>query len=254
MKISINGLFPLLSFFLISGISCKKEIGKNFKNSAILQTVRNWYDNQTNLNPAAARTAYLNKLDWGNAVIYDNDNLVIVPAIGSKTGSGKVLAISYQETNKVSKGSFYIVFQDNQSNTRVSDIVRKLIIEPSSMASFKGSITNLTLDNKVTSVKKFGPSKMLRLVPDPINPTNLPIAPCAPEDLETIDWYLQTYLDGVLISETYLFSTVNCKNPTVGNSNEGYSTEEDLAADILGTMENNTVAVSTMRSATIDDE
>lgn len=222
MKTKSVLLIQLLLFSLLFG--CKKQ---DLKNENILSKIpevakiKDWLEKQTN-SPNKQIIVLDGKvfnvpqiLQWDKTIYFKESKTSITPIdFVSETGNiseCKYLVAEMGEDGKIRNGNYFIILKDKNINVNITpELVNLENIPP----DFKGTIIKYDLnDNPIASgnFKKGQISKNADRISVRKSKNQIAVNNSAPLDpgcsYVTIDWYWQTWVNGQLVSEEYLFST-----------------------------------------------
>ena len=187
------------------------------------------------------------RIDWEKSQYFAEAKALITPvsitSIDGNTSSFKYLMTNVDDEGNVSIGNYYIVLY----NKKKLDLTETPIITPELIklqnvpVFFTGAIIKYDLANKILSSKHYD----LGILSDKNDAlivrkskTQITINNLAPLDegcsYITINWYWQTWVNGVLVSEEYVFSTneITC-TPGGGGGGTGTLTCEQLNGNFV---------------------
>ncbi|MFN0081105.1 MAG: hypothetical protein ACKVOM_01175 [Ferruginibacter sp.] len=155
------------------------------------------------------------KLQWDKTKYYSESKTCITPVdFVSETGNiseCKYFVAETGENGEIRRGNFFIILKDKNSNDNITpELVNLENIPP----GFKGTIIKYDLNDNLIASSNFDNGQLTKNA-DKISVrksknqvavnNNAPLDPgCS---YVTIDWYWQTWVNGNLVSEEYLFST-----------------------------------------------
>ncbi|MFN8308166.1 MAG: hypothetical protein U0T79_15450 [Ferruginibacter sp.] len=248
-KTWLSGAIGIIGLLL--SISCKKELevpNTSILNEDSIQTIKTWYSQQTEnivdegskLNLSLKTFKKTGSIEWEKAT-YDKltHGFTIPISISEKSPSDlikvhKYLVLLINENGSVKSGQYlYVISKNDSANLQIQDsnlVLDSCILSKRNftgaylfydfnnnlISSFhyeRGSITNLNdklkIKRKTVSNKKNSPTESYE---DPNE-----------EGCEwiTIEWYWQTYVNGELVHEEYLYSTNELVCPPGGGGNQG---------------------------------
>ncbi len=256
---------------------CKKEnsstgLDEN-EQGLISQTAKNWVESQEETTkPPNLKILGSAKPDWKNTIYYPGENLYLTPVnLKNELTAHKYLAETADKNGKITKGNYYIVLSKDKMANPEKIILAHLYNNHQMPESFNGALLEYNLNNNIVSTRHFENGKEVKKTDKLItkateknkivNPgeTNYADPEECGGEVITIDWYWQTWINGVLVYEEYLFSTIYCTNSGGGgggNSGGGGGSipPEQLAESILNVMQNNTHATSQTIENTIVSE
>ena len=246
---------------------CKKEnssTGPDVNEQGLIsQTAKNWFESQgettktPNLKILGAA-----KPDWNNTIYYPGENLYLTHInLNKELMAHKYLAEEADKNGKITKGNYYIVLSKDKAANPEKIIVAHLFNNDQMPESFNGALLEYNLNNSIVFTRHFENGKEVKKTDKLITRAtgkNKTVNPgetnyVSPDECEgeivTIDWYWQTWINGELVYEEYLFSTSYCSSSNGGggggNSGGGGSIPpEQLAESILNVMQNNTHTTS----------
>lgn len=201
-----------------------------------------WYDQQmktmkpATLNDAAQLTLSQDKPAWDKASYFAAQHTLIVPLQTAGKESGNVKAAGYlvlkeNAAGDMENGSFYYVLQP--AGSVEVDISPALFSNKIEQAQFSGAIIRYSPGGSLSGSRHYNngvpEAKEDRLLQRTANKGNGETQNLAPLDpgcsYLTIDWYWQTYQNGVLISEVYVFSTTEIVCEGGGGGGGGTQTQ-----------------------------
>lgn len=236
MKTKSILLLQLLLFGLFFG--CKKQ-DLNHENSSrkILEVVKikDWLGKQTS-NPNTQKILLdgkvfntPQKLQWDKTEYFEESKTSITPisfvSITGNISEYKYLVTYVGEDGEIKQGNYYVILKDKSTN---ADITADLFSLKNIPLDFKGTIIKYDLNNNQVTSKNFVNGQItnnsdkifLKKSKNQIAVNNnAPLDPgCG---YVTVDWFWQTWVNGYLVSEEYLFSTseIVCEGGGGGGGN-----------------------------------
>ena len=291
MKKIIRGhLFVFATIAML--LSCKKE---TIEESAVkgpeivTQKIKTWYNSQ----PTGAKSQIvmvnakaikiIESLVYEETKYYSASNTSITPVTVDNVRKGiktyKYLATVSNSVGEVIKANYFVVLQSNNNASQKAQAVESLVVTPELIslknipANFTGAIIKYDDENIIISSVHYENgilvSKTDKISLKVSNRINIeetvaddgPVGSVAPLDegcsYVTIDWYWQSYENGVLISEEYVTSTIGivCGGNGGGGSVGGASIAEvaQAAVNTLTSTANATSTAISSGSTPIDD-
>jgi len=204
-----------------------------------------WYDQQMKttkpamLNDVAQLTLSQDKPAWDKASYFAAQHTLIVPLQTAGKEPGNVKAAGYlvlkeNAAGDIENGSFYYVLQP--AGSVEVDISPALFSNQIEQAQFSGAIIRYSPGGYLAGSRHYNngapEAKEDRLLQRTVKKEEDESQNLAPLDpgcsYLTIDWYWQTYQNGVLISEVYVFSTTEivCVGGGGGGGNQHQNIDE----------------------------
>lgn len=239
MKIKLlNSLILFVTLGVLALLSCEKKLDFQHQDLNNSSLIKNWQINNTCRSLVSVEN-FVHNLSFSSAqpfLKYDNWHLPAQPLITGQTDSFKVYPIlSY---NKLLEKSSYIItlyivphtyrflnheqliedFYKNNDHKKIKVYTTKL---------FENKKGEFTKDGETLAVRK-----------TQVSSRNAPLdGDC---EIVQIDWYWQTWVDGVLISEEYLFTTneILC-SPGGGGGGDSTLTSTSNPCDSMYKLANN---------------
>lgn len=231
--------------------SCKKNVSDDqpfYTTDANSIKAKTWFENETSKPAALHRTtAALNfsgdQPQWDKTLHFVADHLFIIPidAKGQKTTTSKfakVLVLQEDATGGISEGYYAFVL-----TTATLPQMRPAPLLNNTQGSFNGAVIKYSIDGSFLSASHFADGERTT-AEDRIatrkqaeetnrdNPGQQNIVPvnCNGNPTVCIDWYWQTFEDGVLISEEYVFTSCECEGSGGGGNGDNTNCYADLDA------------------------
>jgi hypothetical protein len=209
---------------------CKRETPAEVGNAGV-QKLQEWYQSQ----PVTVKKTSSRQLpslpaasmQWSGAVYNEGDKAWIVPMrINSSNISSKAFLFFTAGQNaqgSISGGNYAVVIPDNTIMSTAD--VQALAVTPGMLAlanvpaSFSGAIIQYGMDKAFSKTVYYqsgvlqpGIAARLTVKADGSDGAPEPTAAdeCEGAPLICTDWYYQTWVNGILVSEEYLFTTCAC--------------------------------------------
>ncbi len=223
MKKLFFKVIPLSLLLSVVFMSCKKTIiDKEFSSTLSNETIENlstWYKYQINKeNKSSSNGLELNEgiIIWDKTIsLSDNDDYLIPIDIQSKSSIRKILHINIQKSTNTNSGEYIYIINDNPSD-KILDDNKKLsaLIINREIQNFTGCIIKYNLNNQLLSTENFkngikSESKTIIITLKEINNNNSITSKNTMG--RCIAWYLDTYINGVLVYSQYLYTS--CTSP-----------------------------------------
>lgn len=240
MKQNILGLFFTLTI-AATLCSCKKETAlpaETALQQPAKEQLKEWYAGQTAKGQPDGEKIkfYLNAgtPDWDNAKQVGNTYITPVIISGNKGRGQKFLVTSIAANGNLASGKYVYVIKNKEAATAVPySLLNEILTTQKAPAGFTGSMVEYNLKHELIAAASFengildaakvvnvnwrpkvnnaAASKDPEIVPNYANP-------CEGEQGTCIDWYWQTFVDGVLVDEEYLYTTCHCGGGGGGSS------------------------------------
>lgn len=241
--------------FIAVLVSCKKENAPSVTavNKTTQQKLQTWFENQSKLNPSGIQPVLgSNTPNWGETEFVEGENMFITPVVFNKNRNAAKYFVANTSSNGEIKSGNYFVFL-NKAGVKRAD-AESIILSKSSNSSFTGSVLEYNMKNQLISSKRFNggqlsEDKMDVIVYKPTKKSNAEVKTeevnnLAPLECEgtgqfCIDWYWQTYVNGVLVQEEYLYSTCYCSGGGNGGTNQQAALANSLLAPALNVVTSN---------------
>jgi hypothetical protein len=231
------GLVLTLALF-----SCKKESTDQSVavNTETQQKLQQWLKSQNKSTGTASLPALgTNKPEWQQTKYAANTYIAPIQLSGSKMAL-KYFVAKADEDGNIKNGGYYVIL----SKTATKPIeAENIILENTASTNFTGSVLEYDMNNKLIKALHYAGGKLSTTEKDNIfykpstkkddrNANVNRADECAEQEQFCIDWYWQTFENGILVEEQYLYTTCYCQNSGGGGTGGG-SSEEQIAAGIL---------------------
>ncbi len=275
MKQFLKGFFFTLiaTVFLIS---CKKENydAANRQNQiAAIEEIKTFVNlseqatGQSGILMGEKTILVTEEILWGHTKFINDNSLAITPV---KTGNGeskkltKVLVTQIDLGGKPKDAYYYSFFQNRLSLNEIYELLSttELFTSEKILPAYNGTIIIHGLKNNFFSAKKYINGVVTSVNNKPKTRTSgigTPPPPNAPLDegcsYVSVDWYWQTYENGVLVDEEYLMTTqeIWC-NGGGGGFTSPPPTDMEMCEAAAENILNSTTVVSELVSSTIQSE
>ncbi len=203
-----------------------------------IANLKSWYNGKGNVDAmvtANQNTPNIGTLDWDATIYNRSSNAYITPIINLAQKKGFTYLVAYADNNGSIQSGKYVFIFVNSAETKLllSSKINAGFIEGSLVPNdFSGVIIDQDLQNKYISSKHFENGKVNATKKDDVVyksktkvyeqfKNNIEPDPNVAPDPSCIDWYWQTWIDGVLVSEVYQFTTCNAGGGAGGGTSNG---------------------------------
>jgi hypothetical protein len=209
-------------------------------NPAELQQLRSWYQSQqtgTASKKMAATTISLPaaEMQWNKAVYYPDDKAWIVPMAIKKNSVGTqafvFFAASQDAKGNIEKGNYIVLLPNSKKMTTTA--IQTFTVLPAMLnftyvpTAYSGAILQYNMDKAFAQAKHYQsgvlqPGKTDLLITKTSSkgassdPEPSIVDQCQSGQIVCTDWYWQTWVDGVLVDEEFLFTTCACEGGESG--------------------------------------
>lgn len=229
----------LIIAFAAGIVSCKKNNADQFasvKNESGKQ-LSTWYDNQ--LKAISVKTMAVlgsDQPDWSQSKFFADQGMYITPVALKENGKAAKFFTAKQAAGSFKEGSYFVFLTKKGALLKNPEqlILNRFNSSKAGNGNFSGAILQYDMNNKLISAAHFkdgvesGTVTVDNIVYKPekakIKSEEGPVGNVAPlecgEGVQSfcIDWYWQTYEEGVLVEEEYLYTTCYCLS-TGGSNN-----------------------------------
>lgn len=275
-----KNLTAIIAIVIITTLfGCKREALTNepvVQQNSVSEKVRAWFEKQpapltNSIGKAIVESDFsISKPVWEKTKFYPNENIYITPValssknIDAKSTVYKFLLASGQANGDISGGSYFYVMADKKDqalNSPAQNLTPDFFLLKKIPGEFSGAIMQYDLKNNIIFSKHYEEGKPTgktdKLSYKKNDPGNISgfanPNECGGETTQVcIDWYWQTWVNGVLVYEEYLYTSCSCvvTGGGGGGGGGGAPTPQQQATAILDYMENNTINSSILLSAT----
>lgn len=203
-----------------------------------IANLKSWYNGKGNVDAmvtANQNTPNIGTLDWDATIYNRSSNAYITPIINLAQKKGFTYLVAYADNNGSIQSGKYVFIFVNSAETKLllSSKINAGFIEGSLVPNdFSGVIIDQDLQNKYISSKHFENGKVNATKKDDVVyksktkvyeqfKNNIEPDPNVAPDPSCIDWYWQTWIDGVLVNEEYQFTTCNAGGGGGGGTSNG---------------------------------
>ncbi len=241
MKTTNKLLVGLLSLFLLT--SCKKQDLKEENQSVTassFQHAKRWLEKQA---PSPVYHKILldgktvkmpQQVLWEKTISFENEAAGITPVIVKSVNGDmpvhKFLLMEYDPAGNIRSANYYIVLADKTALNPVSlpEVTPAFLTSPTNGRNFKGAVLKYDLNDNLLSSRHYNPVFSATQTDKMVfrkNKGQAPVESTMPLDegcsYVTVDWYWQTWENGVLVSEEYLFSSTVIYCEATGGGGSG---------------------------------
>ena len=219
-------------------ISCKKETLTHVNVVAVEES--DLYLLKSNYNIQTSGTKSLKNVltpDWANTRYYPDNSVYLTPLDVKKTGTGqvwksnqylifngayskdiKIYTVLTRSTVMNTDASSLLLVENALLNNKDLIITQDRVLIKSKVEDYYFISNNITGNQVITKKNTAYPGNSHET-----ENRNLPPAGCENGEPVCIDWYWQTYENGILIDEEYLYTTCDCvvTGGGGGNGNSG---------------------------------
>lgn len=191
-----------------------------------IANLKSWYNGKGNVDAmvtANQNTPNIGTLDWDATIYNRSSNAYITPIINLAQKKGFTYLVAYADNDgSIQSGKHVFIFVNSaETKLLLSSKINAGFIEGSLVPNdFSGVIIDQDLQNKYISSKHFENGKVNATKKDDVVyksktkvyeqlKNNIEPDPNVAPDPSCIDWYWQTWIDGVLVNEEYQFTTCN---------------------------------------------
>jgi hypothetical protein len=240
MQRNIMGLFFTLAI-AATLCSCKKEAALPAETALpqpAKEQLQSWYTGQTAKGqPDGDKIKFFLNAgtpDWDNAKQVGNSYFTPVTINGNKGQSQKILVTSIAANGNLASGKYVYVIKNKAAAAAVPySLVNEILETQKAPADFSGSIVEYNLKHEFIAAASFVNGKLDAAKVVNVNsrpksgnaaaskgPDIVPNVANACEGVEgfCIDWYWQTFINGILVDEEYLGTTCYCGQGGGGGS------------------------------------
>lgn len=260
--------YSILLIAALSGgiISCKKNNVEHFDAAGKepVEKLSAWFDNQRKaIPPSTVAILGADQPDWGQAKYFDEQGLYITPVVLKEKKQAVKFFVARQDEKAFKDGSYFVFL--TAKGTVMSNpeqlIVNRFNTGKTDNDGFSGAMLQYDLDDKLISAAHYKngnkTSTADKLVYKPKqerkeNDNEGPVGSVAPLECGEgasqfcIDWFWQTYEEGVLVEEEYLYTTCYCGTSGGGGGSGGgnngcnmtVSSAQSILNGITGSAEN----------------
>lgn len=214
--------------FIAVLVSCKKENAPSVTavNKTTQQKLQTWFESQSKLNPSGIQPVLgSNTPNWGETEFVEGENMFITPVVFNKNrNAAKYFVAADNGKDEFKNGRYYVVLNEAGGNLSSAEnlIVSDIKNDVKQLGNFSGAVLEYDFNNSFVKSKHYKngnetnqkdalayKTKNNAVKEKEIAVSNL--ASCAEgEEQVCIDWYWQTYINGVLYLEEYVFTTCSC--------------------------------------------
>ncbi len=214
--------------FIAVLVSCKKENAPSVTevNKTTQQKLQTWFESQSKLNPSGIQPVLgSNAPNWGETEFVEGENMFITPVVFNKNqNAAKYFVAADNGKDEFKTGRYYIILNEAPGNlfNAESLIISDVKKDVKQVGNFSGAILEYDLKNNLIKSKHYKTGSETNQKDELIyKPKNSKVkvkevvvnnlASCEEgEEQVCIDWYWQTYVNGVLYLEEYVFTTCSC--------------------------------------------
>jgi hypothetical protein len=191
----------------------------------ISQTAKAWFGSQgPDIKNAGLQILGKGEPDWNNTAYYPNENIYITHIkLKDETVANKYLVEEADKNGKITNANYYIVLTKDNPATLEKPIEAHLFGKDQMPENFNGALLEYDLNNNVIFSKHYENGLITNEIdklnfkqnakntktgadPDLVNPNE-----CGGETIQVcIDWYWQTWVNGELVYEEFLYTTCGC--------------------------------------------
>jgi hypothetical protein len=268
--------YALLACFAIAVFyGCKRETMVNnaeTRQIAAVQKLRNWFESlqpTTTAKKDAVKTINLPAADmqWSRAIYYPDDKVWITPMTIKKNSSGSTAFVfftaSEDKQGSIANGSYVVLVPDSKKMTAAA--IQAFTVLPAMLnftnvpAGFSGAIFQYSMDKAFVQAKHYesgvlqpGKTDLLTAKAGSSgandNPSPNIVDECEGGEIICTDWYWQTWVDGILVNEEFLFTICACEGGE-GGGGGGISTCQQICQAAM----NNFVAAGRVVSGPVSE-
>jgi hypothetical protein len=261
--------FKMLGALLasITLLSCNKETLNNNSESDQLaagEKAETWFRINV-INTSSATINFLGavKPEWNKTKIFDEADLYITPiTTEAKTKAAKYFVAKTDGNSNITAGSYFVVLKKEGITPVEAEKLIKNQIAPDKYYSnqFSGAVLEYNLNNTLVNLKHYESGIETKQYDnilgknkndnnrESFNREMMNANPCEDGAAELcIDWFWQTFVNGVLFSEEYLYTSCQCMNNS-GGGGAGSPSDYDLCVAGVNQVLNNTNSSSVLLS------
>lgn len=223
----------ILVFGLIVAVtitSCRKEnVSTNvWASSQTQQKLESWFHNQIKAGTYTDLPVLgNNEPNWQQTQYNKEENLFITPIkLKDNKRAAKFFVTNEDGNGNFKSGRYYVIL--NKTGLKNSE-AENILLGNVQKINFTGAVLEYDYQNRLINASHYDNGETRKKVRDIIlhNPTlnkvkmnTAPnfVNPCEDEEPLCIDWYWQTYVNGELIEEEYLYTSCSCSNGGGGTS------------------------------------
>ncbi|MEO6540483.1 MAG: hypothetical protein ABIN74_05820 [Ferruginibacter sp.] len=225
-------LVVMAFLFITTFFSCKKnDLIKEQNppaNQSSIQKIKTWYDNLSTINTANVGTPNWEKLRYSTKY-----KSYIIPInidahdFSTKASVYKYLVVNENDKGEINRVSYVSVLIDQTKSNAFTqaDITPELLSFNAVPGNFNGAVLQYDIENKPILAAHYEDGKLVlakvdKCVDKPVTVNNYYPEECE-DGPQCIAWYWQTYVNGVLWYEEYLFTTCTCNGGGGGGGGGG---------------------------------
>ncbi len=232
-------------------ISCKKNNAEHFDSASKESTKKlsEWFDGQSKLlSPGSVAVLGADQPEWSQAKYFDDAGLYITPLVLKEKAAASKFFVARPDGSSFKDGRYFVFLTSKGTavNNPEQLITNHFSTAKTDYGNFSGAILQYDLENKLISTahykngSKTSSTDNLLYKPKQERKTNGdegPVGNVAPLECAEggsqvcIDWFWQTWEEGVLVEEEYLYTTCQCVNAGGGSGNTNI--EQLIANSIL---------------------
>lgn len=240
-QMKLCAVAALLVWTATSG--CKKEGGdNNFSDppqSSIIKA-KTWFANENNKSGESGRKATTASLEfsgdnpqWNETRYFETARTLVTPVVldnHNKSSAGKVakfLVMQEDQEGQIEEG-YYVYLLSKGAGPQLTPA---LLSRKDIPGGFTGALIRYSIDGRLLSADHYENGepaakydKISNRQNDGTVPTQNSMPNCEPDQTSCIDWYWQTYQNGILIYEEYLYTTCHCEGTNTGGGGTGTGT------------------------------
>lgn len=239
-------------------VSCKKENSPaaTAVSKSAQQKLQSWFENQVKLNPGTIQPVLgSNAPNWGETEYVEGENLYLTPVtLKENQHAAKYFVANGNSDGEIKNGNYFIFL--NKAGIKRAD-AEKIILPGSLNNSFTGAVLEYSINNSLVKATHYidgkvtnneidqianKPSKDLSNKSKTGENNNLASSECQGGEQYCIDWYWQTYINGILVYEEYLYTTCECVNQGGGSGGSGNPCLSQCQTQFNSLMSSTTVA------------
>jgi hypothetical protein len=244
MKQNIMGLFFTLTI-IAALCSCKKETALPAETpvtQSVKEKLQDWYTAQTAKGqPDGDKIKFFLNAgtpDWENAKQVGTATITPVTVSGNKSGVHKFLVTNAALDGAFTSGKYVYVLKNKEAAAAAVpySVLQEILETKKAPAGFSGSVLEYNLKHELITALTFVNGKFDEAKVEQVNSrpklnnaaaskgqeiVSNNVDPCQGAEQYCIDWYWQTFIDGVLVYEDYLFTTCHCGQGGGGSSGSG---------------------------------
>jgi len=250
-KLKLTKMKTLISSFLLASIiafvlfGCKKtDLNGSHINSKedLNKDAKNWLSNQPDFSNThkflvdGRLVEVIQTIEWEKLVCFNECRTQVIPvrlgAISNNIPNLKYLVIKRDDRGGILGAKYYFVLNEDVllKQLRNVEITPDLLEARLIPENFNGAIIELNLDNTTTSSSHYRAGvltnktdKIVIKIKEESGTSQNYVDPEDGCEHTVIEWYWQTWVNGVLVSEEYLYSTTEITCPPGGGGSSGSS-------------------------------